>query len=170
MDDQSHAKIVKYIESRYGSLHAFKLLKYFVEHKLARDSKGYAIYELALEIAPSQVLTRYALIRIECIADGADTKDAESALDSLLKRGTLRCDAETGILELNVSLNSLVNVHLRETNEGFEALPEGASGDATLLLTGSRETSSIDETKVPICGVPDLVYRDTIVELKFHSR
>jgi hypothetical protein len=159
---------MKYIDARYGSLHAFKLLKYFIENKLARDSKGYAVYELAFNIAPSQVLCRYALIRIECIADGADAKDAEQGLKSLLESGTLRCDAETDILELNVPLDSLVNVHLRETDEGFEAAPEPASrDDMTLLLTESREGTISDGEKLPIVGVPDLIYKGKVVELKF---
>lgn len=168
-------KLVEYITSRYGSLHAFKLLKYFLEHKIARDNEGFATYEIALHIAPSQVLTRCNLIRIECRADDAEQKDAETGLDLLIQKGILTVDPETDILELNVPLDSIANLHLKETDSGFEVVSDRSSADVILLPANKTVILSHrkDDGKQPnISAVPDMLVKNesgefSLVENKF---
>lgn len=166
-------KITDYITSRYGSVHAFKLLKYFLEHKLARESKGFAVYEMSFKMAPSEVLTRYALIKIECLADGAEQKDAENGLDLLTQKGILKSDPETGILELSVSVDSIANVYLKETDTGFEVVSDRSSAKVILLPTAMRGVPlpQKNSEQANVAGVPDMLYKDkngryTIVEIK----
>ena len=166
---------MEYITNRYGSFHAFKLLKYFLEHKIARDNEGYATYEIALHIAPSQVLTRYTLVRIECRADDAELKDAEEGLDLLIQKGILTVDPETDILELNVSLDSIANLYLKETDSGFEVVSDRSSADVILLPANKAVISSHqkDDSKRPnISTVPDMLVKNesgdfSLVENKF---
>ena len=168
-------KITDYIMSRYGSVHAFKLLKYFLEHKLARESKGYAVYEMAFKIAPSEVLTRHALIRIECLANGAEQKDAETGFDLLIKKGILRIDPETEILELNVSLDSVANVYLEETDNGFAVVSDRDSADVILLPAMKVDIASRqkeDSQQANVAGVPDMLCKNkdgalSPLEIKF---
>jgi len=186
-------KVTSYISDRYGSIHAFRLLKYFIEHRLARERKGLAVYEVAFNIPPSAVLTRYALVRIECLADGSERSHAESGLDQLLKKGILKCDPETNILELDVPMDSVVNVYLKDVDTGFEVASDPTSAYVVLLWAGVRlipekRKKTEDEEKrfgaalpdwayldIPksIAGMPDVVYLDKrsrkakIIELKF---
>ena len=167
-------KITDYIANRYGSVHAFKLLKYFLEHKLARESKGFAVYEMSFQIAPSEVLTRHALIRIECLADGADQKDAEAGLDLLLQKGILTIDPETDILNLNVSLDSIANVYLKETDRGLVEVSDMSSADIILLAASRAKIASPekdDSHAANVAGVPDILYKIqseafSIIEIK----
>lgn len=168
-------KITDYITSRYGSVHAFKLLKYFLEHKLARESKGFAVYEMAFKIAPSEVLTRYALIRIECLADGAEKKDAEAGLDLLIQKDILTIDPETDILELNVSIDSITNVYLKETDSGFGVVSDRSSADVILLPAIKAEIplrQKDDSQQANAAAVPDMLCRNengafSLIEIKF---
>jgi len=170
-------KIIEYITDKYGSLLGFKLLKYFLEHKLAREKKGYAIYELAFNIPPSVLLTRRTLIQIECLADNSDQKDSEEGLDLLLQKGILSCDSKTGILELVVPLDLIADVYLKETEHGFEAVEDMSQVMIVLLPTKDREmrmTNSSEKLKVDIVGVPDMLRKNKsgkyeIVENKFMS-
>ena len=170
-------KITEYITSRYGSVHAFKLLKYFLEHKLARESKGFATYEIAFKIAPSEVLTRYALIRIECLADGAEQKDAEAGLDLLIQKGILTIDPETDILELNVSLDSIANVYLKETDSGFGVVSDRSSADVILLPASTADISSHqkdDSQQANVATVSDMLRKNengafSLLEIKFDT-
>jgi hypothetical protein len=167
-------KIIDYITQRYGSIHAFKLLKYFLEHKIARDIMGFAVYEITFNIAPSQVLTRYALARIECIADGALQKDAEKGVELLTERGILACDPETGILEQKAPLSTIANVYLRETNDGFKVVEDMSMADVILLSTNKARVPSRKRRhhrQLNVAGVPDILTRNkkghyTIVEIK----
>lgn len=167
-------KITDYITYRYGSVHAFKLLKYFLEHKLARENKGFAVYEISFHIAPSEILTPYALIKIECIADDAEQKDAQAGLDLLMQKGILKNDAATDILELNVPLDSIANVYLRETENGFEIVKDRSLADVILLPTAATRVpkGKKDHGKqANVAGVPDILEKDkhgryTIVEIK----
>jgi len=171
-------KITEHITRTYGSIHAFKLLKYFLEHKLARENKGFAIYEISFNIAPSEVLTRHALVKIECIADDAEQKDAEAGLDLLIQKGILKSDPETNILELNISLDSIANVHLKETNIGFEVVKDRSSAKVILLPTATARVpkgKKDNDKQANIAGVPDILYKDkrgrfTIVEIKMGAR
>jgi hypothetical protein len=172
MDERTH-KIVDYITKRYGSMHAFKLLKYFLEHKLARERKGLAVYEVAFKIAPSEVLTKYALEKIECQADDAEQKDAEKALDSLIKKGVMRSDPETDILELVVPVDSVANVYLKEKGKDFEVVQDASSADVLLLTTTIAEipTNKVNHEYTKFAGVPDVLLKDksgkfTLVEIK----
>ena len=175
--EKSMKKIMDYITNRYGSVHAFKLLKYLLEHKLARESKGYAIYELSFKIAPSEVLTRYALIRIECLADGAEEKDAEAGLDLLLQKGILTIDPQTEILELNVSVDSVADVYLKKTDNSFEVVADRSSADVILLPTSKAQFpmhQKDDNQKANVAGVPDLLCRNengafSLIEIKLYK-
>ncbi len=170
-------KVVAYILDKYGSPHAFKLLKYFLEHKLAREKKGFAIYEITFNIAPSEVLTRYALMKIECIADDGEEKDAEAGLELLLRKGILKADPETEILELNVPLSSIANIYLKETKKSMKVVKDKSLADVILLPATARRVKaskkgSKDLSKVS--GVPDLLERDghrhiVLTEMKFST-
>jgi len=167
-------KITDYITQKYGSIYAFKLLKYFLEHKIARDSKGYAVYEIIFNIPPSQVLTRYALVRIECITDGAQQIDAEKGIELLIEKGILTCDPETDILEQKAPLDAITNVNLKETNDGFEVVEDMSMADVILLSTTKAKVPSGKKghhRQLYIAGVPDILIRNkksnnTIVEIK----
>lgn len=167
-------KIIAYITQRYGSIHAFKLLKYFLEHKIARDSKGYAVYEITFNIAPSKVLTRYALTKIECIADGAQQRDAEKGIKLLIEKGILTYDPETDILEQKAPLDTISNVYLRETNDGFEVVEDMSMADVILLPTTKAKGPSRKRRhhkQLNVAGVPDMMTKNkkgnyTIVEIK----
>ncbi len=121
--------VTKYITSRYGSVVAFLLLKYLLEHKLAREKKGYTVYEIAFEIAPSIVLTRKTLVKIECRADGTSQAESEAGLELLIQRKIVTIDSETGILSLNVPVNSIANVFLKKSGPNFEVISDQESAD-----------------------------------------
>jgi len=166
--------LFKYITKKYGSLHAFKLFKYFLEHKIARENKGFATYELVFNIAPSEVLTKYALIRIECLADDAEQKDAEAGLDLLIQKGILEVDSETDILELNVPLSSIANLNLKETGSKFELVADASSADVILLPISKAEIPwhQKDDKQANVYGVPDMLLKNkngtfSLVENKF---
>jgi hypothetical protein len=168
-------KITDYVTQRYGSIHAFKLLKYFLEHKIARDGKGFAVYEIAFNIAPSQVLTRYALGKIECIADGAQQRDAEKGIELLIEKGILIYDPETDILEQKAPLNTIANVYLRETNDGFEVVEDMPMADVILLSTAKASSRKrLHHKQLNVAGVPDILTRNkkgnyAIVEIKLDN-
>lgn len=153
-------KIIEYITTKYGSLLGFKLLKYFLEHRLAREKNGYAIFELTFNVPPSVVLTRRTLVKIECLADGSDQEDSEKGLDLLVQKGILSCDSKTGILELAVPLDSIADVYLKETEHGFEAVKDISLATMILLPTKDREArmaNTTERSKVNIAGVPDML-------------
>lgn len=172
---KTSSDITDYIKSRYGSVHAFKLLKYFLENKLARESGGFAVYELSFNIAPSEVLTKNALVKIECLTDDAEQKDAEAGLDLLVQQGILTIDSETYILELNVPIDSIANVYLKETDRGFEVVSGRSLADVILLPVGKRAIplhQKDENQQTNIAAVPDMLYRDengtfSRVEIKF---
>jgi hypothetical protein len=170
-------KIIEYLESKYGSPTGFKLMKYFLEHRLAREKHGYATYELVFNVPPSLVLTRRTLIQIQCLADGSDQEDSEKGLDSLIQKGILGCDSNTGILELAVPLDSIADIYLKETEHGFEVVKDISLATMILLPTKDREARMANTTerfKGNIAGVPDMLCKMKngkfgIVENKFVS-
>ena len=170
-------KITDYINHRYGSVCAFKLLKYFLEHQLAREIKGIANYEVAFHIAPSEVLTRSALVKIECRADGAQREESETGFNILLEKGILKIDAETGIVELAVPIESIADVYLQCKDGDLEAVSDRSSADIILLQTVKAENVTQqrdDSLKINMAGVPDILYRNsvgsyTLVEIKLYS-
>jgi hypothetical protein len=166
-------KIMSYTTNRYGSIHAFKLLKYFLEHQIAREKGGFATYEMTFNIAPSLVLTRHSLVKIECIADDAQQKDAEEGLDLLVQKGILVSDPETGILELNGPLDSIINVYLKETENCLEVIQDKSSADVILfpVSNGKPSLGKKDDEIRKMGSVPDLLYKDkrgryTLLEIK----
>jgi hypothetical protein len=167
-------KIIAYINDKYGSFVSFKVLKYFLEHKLAREKNGYATYEMAFNIPPSMVLTRNTLAKIESAADSADEKDSETGVDLLVEKGILTIDKDTGILELAVPLDSIANLNLKETEHGFEEIKDTSSATLILLQTFSRDLPRRvgDSHASIITGVVDMLLREkngkfTTVENKF---
>jgi hypothetical protein len=155
-------KTIDYINNKYGSLISFKVLKYFLEHKLAREKKGYATYELAIGIPPSMFLTRNTLAKIESVSDHGDEKDSEKGVDLLVEKGILAIDKETGILELSVPLDSIANLNLRETDHGFEETKDNSSASLLLLQTLSREIPKrVGDSYAPIItGVVDMLLKE----------
>lgn len=155
-------KIIDYINDKYGSFVSFKVLKYFLEHKLAREKNGYATYELAMDIPPSMVLTRNTLAKIESVADYADEKDSEKGVDLLVEKGILTIDKDTGILELSVPLDSIANLNLKETAHGFEETKDISSATVLLLQTLSRNLPrrAGDSYAPIITGVVDMLLKE----------
>jgi hypothetical protein len=168
-------KFIEYITEKYGSVIGFKLLKYFLEHKLAREKHGFAVYELTFNIPPSLLLTRKTLIKIQCLADDSDQKDSEEGLDLLIQKGILNCDPKTEILELAVPLKSIADVYLKETDQGFEVVEDMSQATMILLPTKDREAqmkNSKEKLKINVAGVPDMLRKSKngkykIVENKF---
>jgi len=155
-------KIIDYINGKYGSFVSFRVLKYFLEHKLAREKNGYATYELAFNIPPSMVLTRNTLAKIESVADSADEKDSATGVDLLVEKGILTIEKETGILELGVPLDSIANLNLKETEHGFEETKDTASATLLLLQALSRDLprKAGDSYAQIITGVVDMSLRE----------
>lgn len=170
-------KITDYIKCRYGSICAFKLLKCLIEHKLAREVRGVTSYEVAYHIAPSEVLTRSALIKIVCRADGAQREEAEAGFDLLLEKDILKIDAETSIVELAVPVESIADVYLQWKDGGLEVVHDRSSADVILLQTIKAENvtqEKEDSLKINMAGAPDILYRNadgsyTIVSIKLHT-
>jgi len=167
-------KVTKYITDRYGSVFAFLLLKYLLEHKLAREKEGYTVYELAFKIAPSVVLTRKTLIKIECRADGSDQTDSEKGLELLVQKGIVEIDLQTDIVELKVPINTVANVYLRNTDKGFEVVPDMSTADVILLPTHIADFPVARDAKfvkASVSGVPDVLLNNqgqiTIVGIKY---
>ena len=86
-------KLLKFIEAQFGSFHAFKLLKYFFEHKLARENSGFATYEICFNISPSIILRDIDLINIECLTDDSEKRNAEIGLYQLLQKKILKMNS-----------------------------------------------------------------------------
>lgn len=171
---QYTAKLFTYMNQKFGSPIAFKALKYFLENKLARDQKGYAIYELAFNIPPSLVLTKASLSKILAIADGTSPNACEHAVDLLVQKGILRVDQGTQILELEVSLEEITNLYLREIERSFEEVKSMSDASVFLLQTGTRSTKSSKKasTESPIIGVIDMGFKEkdgkfSVIENKF---
>ena len=158
-------RIKAYIIAKYGSICAFKLLKYVIEHKLARESNGYAGFEVIFKIAPSIVLTKYALTRLECIADDATKSDAEEGVRILISRGILRCDSETEVLELNVPLNSVANLRLVDTGTSLITVADPHS-QADVILLPYLETK---HEGITFTGVPDVICKGALIEIKLST-
>ncbi len=135
-------KLGDYVADRYGSWPAFLLLKHFLEFKLARERKGFTMFEVGLNIAPSMVLTRQTLVKIGRLADGAEQEDAEKGLDLLIQKGILVVDSETDILDLRVPIDSVANLYLKETRQGLELVKHKTMASIVLLSTTSTEVSS----------------------------
>lgn len=164
-------EIQAFINDKFGSISAFKLLKRFVEFILAREIEGAATYELIYGIAPSEVITRNALVKIECAADGNAEKEAEEGLGSLIKKGILTCDAETGILDLGMPLASVTNIYLKKEKSALRIVSDEALADVILLHTIKGSKLDTDDLATRRAGaVLDVVYKQvkyTILEFKF---
>lgn len=126
-------KIRDYINFEYGSIEAFLLLKYLIEHKLARENNGYTTFELSFQIAPSIVLTPKTLVKIETQADGTTREAAEEGLNQLVKRKIVEIDQETNIITLIASMDSICNVFLKRNGQTFTKVPSFEQGRRRLI-------------------------------------
>lgn len=180
IEEARSKRVTQYITHKYGSLAAFKLLKNFIEHKLARESNGMAVFEIAYNIPPSEVLTRHSLVQIVCRVDGCPKNMAEDGLDTVLKKMWLKRDEETDILELTIPLDLVTNIGLRDTGTEFETVSDRSSADVVILPRAirsiseraSREREDMQKRmrNLPewtylriangVVGLPDLVYID----------
>jgi hypothetical protein len=171
---ESMAKLITYMNEKFGSPIAFKALKYFLENKLARDRKGYAIYELTFNIPPSLVLTKTTLAKILTIADGTSLDECKRAVDLLVQKGILRVDQDTQILDLATPLEKVSDLYLQETDHSFEEAKEMSDASVFLLQTGTRSNKSPRKASVEssIVGVIDMGFKEkdgqfSIIENKF---
>lgn len=159
--------ITKYITNKYGSVPAFLLLKYLLEHKLAREKKGFTTYELSFKIAPSLILTSKTLIKIERRADGTSQIEAEEGLKCLIDRKIIEIDPETDIVSLIAPLNEVANIYLKNKEQKLEQIDDFKEADAILLFTQVRAIAGGH-----ISGVPDITLKNsknglTVMLLKF---
>jgi hypothetical protein len=167
--------VTEYIEERYGSVIAFLLLKYLLEHKLAREKDGFTNYEIAFRIAPSIVLTPTTLIKIETRADGTTIEEAEDALRLLLEKRMVHVDKETQILSVNVPIESIANVYLKKIGHYLKQVNSFEEADVILLNTivGEYAEKGVENpANLYISGVPDILLKNEkgeliIVGLKF---
>jgi hypothetical protein len=166
-------KLGDYVSNRYGSWYAFLLLKHFLEFKLARERKGFTIFEVGLNIAPSMVLTRQTLVKIGCLADGAQQGDADKGLDLLIRKGIIAVDSETDILDLRVPIDSVANLCLKETKQGLELVKHETMASIVLLSTNSTEVSSRTKgnLRANVSAVPSILFRkkgrSSLMEIAF---
>ena len=93
-------KLVSFIDEFYGSPHSFKLLKYFLEHKLARENDAVNVYELSFTIPPSAILRRQDFERIYQHADQVTEEESTEGMNILLEKEILVCDPESQIIRL----------------------------------------------------------------------
>jgi hypothetical protein len=159
--------------TKYGSPVGLKLVKYFLEHKLAREQKGFSIYELTFNIPPSLVLTKETLIKIQSIADDTPEEASRRSFDLLVEKGIFKIDTETGILELAVPTKSIANLFLIETSAGFDITEDANLATVILLPTGSRDLSESNFKDLSnISGVTDMMVKEKngqwiVIENKF---
>ena len=166
------AKIIRYLTEKYGSPIGLKLVKYFLENKLAREKKGFAVYELTFNISPSAMLKKDTLIKIQCLADDSDERDSIKSFDILLKKGIFKIDSETGGVDLGVPIESIANLYLVEKKDNFEETNDASLASVILLPLGSERTAMRRNKFSNIVGVPDMLSKErngkwSITENKF---
>lgn len=144
-------KILPFINKRFGSVSAFKVLKYMTEFIVARRLGGFTVYEISFSIPPSEIMTRTALISIVMKADGVTLTTAQKAVDKLIEKEILSHDHETDIIELVVDIEDFTDIYLKLQENGVSVTQHREESDVELLTIAIRDQ---------ICGVADMIFKD----------
>ena len=159
-DKLDFIKFIQLIEGIYGSFHSYKILKYFLEHYLARKYNGFASYEICFNIPPSSILLSEHIIQIECRADDSYRRDAENGLNILLENGVLKIDRISSALFLNKDINHYINIKFLDNEDKFIIVTNGDDYDGIIFPV------SLGADKIGVYGVPDLIYKGILHEIK----
>lgn len=154
--------VIPYICKRFGSVEAFKVLKYMTEYVVARKEGIFATYELAFQIPPSEVMTRTALVSIVARIEKTDRDTIEKTVEELIKEGILTWDHQTDIIELAIDVEGFTDIYLRLKDDELFVTENKDKAEIVLLPIATRDQVS---------GVPDMIHLDpktkkaTIVEI-----
>jgi hypothetical protein len=152
-------QVTKYISKRFGSVAAYLLLKYVLEHKIARERNGFTVYEFAFKIAPSIVLTRKTLLKIQQLADRALPHEAEVGFEYLMANKIIIMDPETEVVDLNVPISAITDIYLKKDGNDFIETLDVMESEVILLPFSNNPAETDTSMKNSIGSVPDLLMK-----------